>query len=391
MSVKATSNFWMSCNKSMPELLLVPIWVAFFALHMLFAVSPAQSQSWAGQVPVDVDKDTIVIGYLYDEALLDNDAPLIFFIPTDGSNAVTVNQLDSNFTYTVPEAYFFVPALAFNEMYVGFIGHVFDLVNNRPDGRTDEDFEIALFYGGDPIIESAFGKYIGEAAYSAADLTFVDFRDALARAIEASPENQTYITLMIPSVPILSDQVLLDAYVESTVLFAGDQFGLQPSDVGLLAELANIPTNYDPGIFTEPHFWLRAGRFRCLSRLALRVGCNVDGDDHGRPHLGSAILGKIVLCASIRRSERMTSPRPRAFSVFAMPFCSAGVMGRSSAAPGSLAKGRTRRALRPMRGPASSADPRLAAARRPAVPARAGGAGSSPSRLPSPWRGGLCA
>ena len=139
----------------------------------------------------------------------------------------------------------------------------------------------------------------------------------------------------------------------------------------------------DPAIFTEPRFWLRAGRFRCPSPPALRVEGNADGDDHGRPHLGSAIWGKIVSCIAVRRSERMTSPRPRAFSVFAMAIGSAGVMDRPSAAPGSLAKGRTRRALRPRRGPASSADPRSAAARRHAAPARAGGAGSSPCPSPS--------
>jgi len=250
-------------------------------------VSPAQSQSWAGQVPVDVDKDTIVIGYLYDEALLDSDTPLLFFIPTDGSNAVTVNQLDSNFTYTVPEGYFLVPALALNEMYVGLIGHLFDLVNNRPDGMTDEDFIIALLYGSDPIIESAFGKYIGEAAYSAADLTFVDFRDALARAIEASPENQTYITLMIPSVPILSDQVLLDAYVESAVLFARDQFGLQPDDVGLLAELANIPTNYDPlgGSNTAP----TADAGPDQTNVASSATVTLDGSGSTDPDVGDTL------------------------------------------------------------------------------------------------------
>jgi glyoxylase-like metal-dependent hydrolase (beta-lactamase superfamily II) len=144
----------------------------------------------------------------------------------------------------------------------------------------------------------------------------------------------------------------------------------------------------NPGYSPNRVFGSEAGRFRCLSPLALRVGGNVDGDDHGRPHLGSAIWGKIVLFASIRRSERMTSPRPGAFSVFAMAIGFAGVMDRPSAAPGSLATGRTRRALQPRIGPASSAGPRSAAARRPAAPARAGGAGSSPSRLPSPWRGG---
>ena len=33
----------------------------------------------------------------------------------------------------------------------------------------------------------------------------------------------------------------------------------------------------EPAIFTEPRFWLRAGRFRWLRPLALRLGVNVDG------------------------------------------------------------------------------------------------------------------
>ena len=32
---------------------------------------------------------------------------------------------------------------------------------------------------------------------------------------------------------------------------------------------------------------------------------NVDGDDHGRPHLEAAIWGKSVQCAAIRHSRRM--------------------------------------------------------------------------------------
>jgi hypothetical protein len=44
-----------------------------------------------------------------------------------------------------------------------------------------------------------------------------------------------------------------------------------------------------PGYSPNRIFGFEAGRFRCLSPLVLRVGGNVDGDDHGRPHLGSAI------------------------------------------------------------------------------------------------------
>jgi phosphate:Na+ symporter len=46
---------------------------------------------------------------------------------------------------------------------------------------------------------------------------------------------------------------------------------------------------WTPGYSPNRIFGSEAGRFRCLSPLVLRVGGNVDGDDHGRPHLGSAI------------------------------------------------------------------------------------------------------
>ena len=56
-----------------------------------------------------------------------------------------------------------------------------------------------------------------------------------------------------------------------------------------------------------------------------------------------------------------------------------GATGRPSAAPGSLAREPARTVLLPRRSPASFADPRSAAARRPGAPAHADGAGSSPS------------